>query len=184
MVDRTSPSITSNTSTITANEHQQPNKQSVQQFERTLAADNNEDTADNWIFPGDHHYQMKNQICQKSSSCTSDSVRSELLEKGAFPGQKAPVIDNGTAQRFSVELPIVPGEDHIYSVPTPAGVTNITDTDHFLYPGWVVRDIVVDNSTVYIQTTGGGSGWAGGINNQMKHDVWDQVDDTVKSSFK
>lgn len=144
------------------------------------------DNAENWIFPGEHNYQMQNVVCEKNDYCTAENVRQFLLQEAAFPNQTQPVLDSGVAQQFNVGS-LAPfglsGDDHIYSVPTSGGVTNITDTDHLLYPGWIIREVISDDKNISIQTTGGGSGWFGALNNQQKYNVWNAVDQKITSHF-
>lgn len=101
---------------------------------------------------------------------------------GAYPGQTESL--EGMSGQSRVNNVKMFGDDHIHTFVGPRSITNVTYDDHFLHPGFVIRSVFTSDNTVYIRTEGGGWGWNGSLNNQLKNQVWGPVDTRVIQEIK
>lgn len=54
-------------------------------------------------------------------------------------------------------------------------VVNITQPGHMLYPGYVIRQVYERAGTVYMRTTGEGTGDYAGLNNFFSRPLWNNI---------
>lgn len=142
----------------------------------------------NAVLPGEHLYVNQSEArCREGvNGCTVAALTKAIHQRGAYPGQKSPLKANGGYQYREIDS--LYGDwwssDSIYSLPTATGVVNVTNPDHALHPGFVIRDVIRIDGYLHIQTTGGGWGKFGIINNSRASELWGEVDGRVLKPFQ
>jgi len=101
-----------------------------------------------------HSYVVTDPICSTSDSpsCTRENVYSRLR---LFPTTVPEVQPVNTC-----DVTYIPGVGNVifYVNPSNLSVTNVTLPNHLLYPGQVIRAVIQEGDTIFIQTTGTGTG--------------------------
>ncbi|WP_276576603.1 RHS repeat-associated core domain-containing protein, partial [Bradyrhizobium sp. 21] len=99
-----------------------------------------------------HSYANRARICDTSEAgCTASVVYDGLL-RNAFPGQpEGSVIESGTRYMVIGGNPI-----RTYANPDNLSITNVTESEHMFCCGSVTRTVVVEGSTIFIDTVGAG----------------------------
>jgi RHS repeat-associated protein len=103
-----------------------------------------------------HHYLSDWAICNASQAwCTQQLGFATLVAGYSYPGQDEPVT-NGERSAVSF-MGFSPGHIFTYLDPGSYSIFNVTDTDHFLYNGYVERSLIWKGDTLYLQTYGEGN---------------------------
>ncbi|MFD1215711.1 RHS repeat-associated core domain-containing protein [Microbulbifer celer] len=129
--------------------------------------------------PNYHEYELRTQICHTmTTSCTAQNVYSALKR---FP---APGYD-GTSSVENGQVANVPGLGHVTHIVNDdrMSVVNVTMGDHLLYPGKVVRSVVVEGPKIYVNTYGDGTGPLGTMNEILDNVVWEPVDWKIRNAI-
>lgn len=117
-----------------------------------------------------HRYVVLDQV--GDTACDADEAW-EALQQFAAPGQTGTVTDGQISN-----LPLFGPVKHIVD-PVSKAVSNVAQPGHLLYPGTVVREVVVANGKVYIQTTGTGTGQFAGLNVLGSQALWSALDNQI-----
>ncbi len=104
-------------------------------------------------------------------------MRCEL--KSAIPGYDgSTTVQNGSVQN----VPLLGNVTHLV-VDEQMTVVNITQGDHLLYPGKVVRSVVVEGPKIYVNTYGDGTGNMGWVNETLDSAVWSPLDIKIRNQI-
>lgn len=181
-------------------ENQNANGQVVKQTDGTVYEPNKSDgitAVDDDGVPtfdandGDFHaYNMVNSCEKSSKGCNIDLIRQGSTRFPAPGASGEPVVDEqvGVAKGLGLVRHEVSADGSVIINVTLAGTTTtydpilqirVTRRRHLLAPGRVIRTVTQDKNRVYINTYGDGTGFAGALNNALKHQVWDPVDQQV-----
>ena len=132
--------------------------------------------------PNYHSYILWNPICKLGTrGCTQSNVF-ETLRRYPAPGYHVNTkckIKNGNAKK----VPYLGGVTHLVDYQNMA-IANITNGDHLLHSGKVVRQVSTVNDIIYVYTFGDGTGNFGYLNEVLRNVVWDPIDDQISRSIR
>jgi RHS repeat-associated protein len=137
-----------------------------------------------------HAYALANSCSKSSSGCNIENIRQGSMRYPAPGASGDPVTDEqvGVAKGLGLVRHEVSADGSVIINVTLAGTVTTynpilqiltTRRRHLLAPGRVIRVVTEDTNRVYIHTYGDGTGFAGRLNNALKHQVWDPVDQQV-----
>jgi len=127
-----------------------------------------------------HGYVALDRICSPSASsaCTLNNVFSELLLHPTIVPEPNPVSTCNT--RY---IPAT-GTVLFYVEPGTLSITNVTLTNHILFPGRVIRSVIQQDGDIYIQTTGTGTGSFSSANAVVgEYLIWPVTDALIAQQF-
>jgi RHS repeat-associated protein len=130
--------------------------------------------------PNYHIYDFWTSICAVGAKgCTTDNVF-DYLRRFPAPGYDGDcAIDGGN----TADVPTLGGVTHLVDEGKQA-IANITNPDHLLYPGKVVRNVEERNGWIYVHTFGDGIGSFGTLNELLKGVVWRPVDAQIRIGMR
>ena len=144
--------------------------------------------AENIVAPGYHLYRhLSPEICRVGQpGCTRENIVDAINAVGVHPNQSRPFVP-GEPYVGDVDLPPLAGlgrddvSTHaIYVGRSQVGIVNVTDPNHGLHPGGIVRDGIIVDGGYRIRTRGTGQGWFGFPNVLGSYlAAWGEVDKRV-----
>lgn len=134
---------------------------------------------------GFHYYETENIVCPVSLQCTADEMK-YYLSSYAVPGQNPgdPVSVTDTPDVYIPGTKISIGTVTIYVSPDGLTIANLTNLDHLLYDGIVVRTAELLPNGWSVKTIGIGNNVIPGadvINGFLGPDIFNQIDKAMKT---
>ena len=120
--------------------------------------------------PRYHQYEFTERLCETSNPrCTADAAF-DALRRYAVPGRptNGQPVENGEVSLANVMG--LGGHVQTWLEPSSRSIVNVTQPDHFLHAGMVLRQIVREGDSIYVRTIGIGindSEWKKHFNEQF-----------------
>jgi hypothetical protein len=125
-----------------------------------------------------HHYKFFIPLCKKGGECTEQTLHRIRKGDRALTAPYAgtgPVEDGGQAK-----LPVL-GTITQKVDDSTLTITNQTEPDHLLHPGYVRQTVVTRGDDVGVEVEGGGTGRFARLNEMTSLSLWSRVITPTKS---